>query len=135
VLQSIRQRRDDGAGRLPRVSRDEVIAARRIIEKHIHVAPAVLETLVDIAAATRSSEKVTLGVSTRSLVLAVPALQARALTMHRSYVAPDDIEALAAPLFSHRVDLAPGIEDAAAVVQACAAGPIEALLRKTLRQP
>ena len=134
VLHSIRERRDSGAGKLPRVTRDEVVAARKAIEQNIHVAPEVLETLVDIAAATRADERIMLGVSTRSLVLAVPALQARALSLHRGFVSPEDIEALAVPLFAHRMEMAPGIDDTAAVIRDCIRGPLEALTRRTFKR-
>jgi len=134
VLHSIRERRDSGAGKLPRVTRDEVVAARKAIEQNIHVAPEVLETLVDIAAATRADERIMLGVSTRSLVLAVPALQARALSLHRGFVSPEDIESLAVPLFAHRMEMAPGIDDTAAVIRECIRGPLEALTRRTFKR-
>src|SRR5690606_10874631 len=85
VLASIKSRRD-GAGReLPRVTRTEVIDARRVVEEQVFVHEAVREALVDIANATRNHEQVLQGVSTRALVLMIPALQARAVTQQRNY--------------------------------------------------
>ena len=132
VLQSIKSRRD-GAGReLPRVTRTEIIDARRVIEDQVYIAPEVHEALVDIANATRAHEQVLQGVSTRALVLMIPALQARAVTQQRNYVSADDIEALSTLVFGHRLELAPGAESAAAVIRECCADGLERLARVTL---
>ena len=73
-----------------------------------------------------------LAISTRSLVLAIPALQARAMTQGRDYVSPKDIKALAPLLFSHRLEMVPGYKDPDAVVQDCATPIIEAATRRSL---
>ena len=69
--------------------------ARRAVRAGVFIAEAMREALVDLARALRSDERVLQGVSTRSLVLMLPALQARALMRGRDYVAPEDVEALA----------------------------------------
>ncbi len=132
VLASIKSRRDGAGKELPRVTRTEIIDARRVVEDQIYVAPAVREALVDIANATRAHEQVLQGVSTRALVLMIPALQGRALTQQRNYVNADDIEALSYLVFGHRLELAPGAESVDAVVKQCSAGPLERLARMTL---
>ncbi len=133
VLTSIQSRRQDGGRSLPQVSRDEVVRARSIVQRAVHVAPAVLEALVDLAAHTRDDERVNLGVSTRSLVQAVPALQVNALLAGRDYVTADDITALAGLIFAHRIDPAAGITDTERVVMDCAGKAIESLQRRSLR--
>jgi MoxR-like ATPase len=134
VLASIRSRRD-GAGReLPRVTRTEVIDARRVVEEQVFVHEAVREALVDIANATRSHEQVLQGVSTRALVLMIPALQARAVTQQRNYVSADDIESLSYLVFGHRLELAPGGESTTAVIRECSADALERLARITLHR-
>ena len=60
--------------------------------------------------APSADRRVARGVSTRSLVLAIPALQARALVSRRDFVAPEDIESLAIPLFHHRISTVPGAD-------------------------
>ncbi len=40
----------------------------------------------------------------------VPALQARALTRVRDYVSAEDVGALSELVFSHRLELAPGVD-------------------------
>jgi len=102
---------------LPKVGRDEIVRAREILEAAIFVSPAVNECLVDLARALRDHPKVVQGVSTRSLVLMVPALKAAALLRGRQFVASEDIEWLAPRVFPHRMELAPGAGDGSAVVR------------------
>jgi MoxR-like ATPase len=120
--------RDD----LPRVTRTEILDARHVVETQIFVHPAIHQALVDIAQMTRNHQRILQGVSTRSLVLALPALQARALTRGRNYVAAEDIDALANAIYSHRLELAPGAGDAAALVKECCAGPLDKLASATM---
>jgi MoxR-like ATPase len=135
VLASYRERRDGrAAAGLPRVTRAEIIAARRVIEDACAVAPAVRECLVDVARTLRADARVLQGASTRSLVLAVPALQARAMMHGRDYVTGEDVAVLAPRIFGHRLELAPGVDDATTVVLECAAAPIERLARFTLQR-
>ncbi len=120
LLQS-NQDRDD----LPRVTRTEIIQARRVIRDQMYVHPAFHQCLVDIAQVTRNHDRILQGVSTRSLVLALPALQARALTKQRNYVTADDIDALAGKIFAHRLEPAPGAGDTEALVRDCCSGALE----------
>ena len=92
----------------------------------------VLSCLVDIARAIRADPRVAQGISTRSLVMAVPALKARALARGRSFVSSEDVEALAPPIFGHRISLAAGGVDPLAVVETSLREPLEALSRSTL---
>lgn len=119
---------------LPRVSRDEILAARAVIQQKVHIAKPVLEALVGIAEQTRRDDRALQGVSTRSLVLMMPALQARAVARGRNYVNADDVEALAPNIFSHRLMLAPGSDPVDVVVRDCCRKPLETLARSTLRR-
>jgi MoxR-like ATPase len=114
------------------VSPGTLVAARRLLQDQVQVAPAVHECLCDIAQNLRKDPRVALAVSTRSLVLAVPALQARALLQGRDYVSPADVKALAIPMFSHRLELVPGQKDPDAVVTECVAPVVEAVTKKSL---
>lgn len=133
VLSSIKARREGAGKDLPRVTRTELVDSRRIVEDQVHVAPEIREALVDIANATRSHEQVLQGVSTRALVLMIPALQARALTQQRNYVSADDVDALSTLVFGHRLELAPGAESTEAVIRECTEGPLEQLARLSLK--
>ncbi len=134
VLRSYKDRRRDPPTEFPEISRDEVLAARYAIDQDIYLAQEVQDCLVDIATTLRNSPKVSQGVSTRSLVLALPALQAAALMNGRDHVIGEDIEWLAPHIFRHRIELAPGIDDAASVIRECSREPLERLQRSTLRR-
>jgi MoxR-like ATPase len=116
---------------LPRVTRTEILDARAVLS-NVHVAPEVQECLVDIAGETRKNAQILQGASTRSLVLMIPALQARALSRMRSFVSADDVEALAPFIFAHRLELAPGVDDVDALIRACMVRPLERLARATM---
>lgn len=118
---------------LPTVSRDEVLAARAIAREEVTVSPRVHECLVDLAAVLRSDKRVTQGVSTRSLVQAIPALQVRAMMQGRDFVSPADLEHLSIPIFRHRLALMPGADAPERVVRDALRGPLETLSRSTLR--
>jgi MoxR-like ATPase len=134
VLQTYRERRDTVRADLPRVTRAEVLGARRAIEDHVAVGPELMECLVDLSATLRADARVVHGNSTRSLVLMIPALQALAALRGRDYVRSEDIEALAPRVLGHRVELAPGVADFDTVLRECLAGPLETLQRSTLRR-
>jgi MoxR-like ATPase len=119
---------------LPRVTRTEILDARAVVEGQVFVAPAIRECLVDVAGETRQHEEVIQGASTRSLVLMIPALQARALSEGRDHVLPTDVVALAPYIFGHRLETAPGASAVDAVITACLTRPMERLARGTLRR-
>jgi MoxR-like ATPase len=117
----------------PKVLRAEVLESRKLIEESVHVSPAVYECLVDIARGIRSSPKVIQGISTRSLVLIVPALKASAVMRGRDFVSGEDVQWLAPFVFAHRLGPGPGVEDSEEIVTECLKAPLEALSRATLK--
>ncbi|PID39732.1 MAG: hypothetical protein CSA65_07165 [Proteobacteria bacterium] len=119
---------------LPKVSRGEVIAARQAVRSLVGVSQQVKEALVDAARALRDDKRVVQGVSTRSLVQAIPAMQTRALLRGRDFVAPEDLEYLLPPILWHRIELIPGADDAGEVILSAAEGPLERLAKTTLRR-
>lgn len=133
VLRSYRERRQPGRDLPAPVNRDAVIEARKILDEHIYIDPRLSDSLVEVANALRKSPQVAQGVSTRSLVLLLPALQALAFCKGRDFVIPDDVLVLAPHVFAHRLELAPGVEDAADVVRRTLKGPMEALARQALK--
>jgi MoxR-like ATPase len=61
--------------------------------------------IVQIANATRSHPDLRLGVSTRGTLTMLRVARAYAATDDRNYVTPDDVKAVAAPVFTHRMAL------------------------------
>jgi MoxR-like ATPase len=121
------------AAALPGVTRAELLAARHALRHEVALVPAVREALVDLARALRADPRVVQGVSTRSLVLMLPALQARALLRERDFVGPEDVEALAPHVFAHRIEFTPGTEDPRTVLREHVGACVEKLARLSLR--
>jgi MoxR-like ATPase len=71
----------------------------------VHVAPALQGYLVDLAEATRRHPLVALGMSPRATLNLQRVARARAASLGRHFVTPDDIKALAAPVLAHRMVL------------------------------
>jgi len=69
----------------------------------VSVDDAIVDYLMRIVTATRSSEMLDLGVSPRGTLALFRAAQALALTEDRIYCIPDDIKRLVIPVFAHRL--------------------------------
>ena len=71
----------------------------------VQVARGIHDYIVQIANATRSNPDLRLGVSMRGTIAMLRIARAYAATDNRDYVTPDDIKAVAAPVFGHRMAL------------------------------
>jgi MoxR-like ATPase len=80
----------------------DVLELRRAVST-VKVDDALVDYLLQIAAATRASEMLDLGVSPRAAIALFRAAQALALIEGRNYCVPDDIKRLALPVFAHRL--------------------------------
>ncbi len=132
VLETYRDRRDTERADLPKVGRDELLRAREAIDAGVLIHPKIKACLVDLARAVREDERVLQGNSTRSLVLALPALQVRALLYGREFVTGEDVEALMPRILGHRVELVPGLNAPDEVIADLLRGPVETLAAATL---
>jgi MoxR-like ATPase len=81
---------------------DDVIRLQEATDR-VRADDSVLDYLMALVAATRSSSLLTLGVSPRGSLALLRAARARALADGRDYVVPDDIKSLAVPALAHRV--------------------------------
>jgi MoxR-like ATPase len=117
---------------LAKVTRDELLGARAAVREGVFIAPVIREALVDMARALRADERVLQGASTRSLVLMLPALQARALFRGRDFVLPEDVTALAPHVFGHRLECAPGVVDKSELITSAVAPVMERLSKASL---
>ncbi len=132
VLQRYPETALDASRSLPSVSRDEIVSARQTIRSEVRIAPELREALVDLARRIRADGRVAQGASTRSLLLLLPAMAARAVLRGRSFATPDDVEALAPYVFAHRIETAPGVDDATPVVKEAVAQCMEHLARASI---
>ena len=80
----------------------DLVEAQAAVRK-IHLSEAVKDYIVRIAAATRSSEKLRIGVSPRGSLALAHVAQAHAALDGRDYVLPDDVKQVAVPVLAHRV--------------------------------
>ena len=71
----------------------------------VQVSQPIQQYIVDLVEATRRHEDIELGISTRGMLALLRCCQAYAAIHGRDYVLPDDVKALAAPVFAHRLIL------------------------------
>jgi MoxR-like ATPase len=76
----------------------------------LHVDPAILSYIVELARATRQAPSAALGVSPRGATALLATSRAWAWLAGRSFVTPDDVQALARPTYRHRIQLRPEAE-------------------------
>ena len=88
----------------PVLSTQDVLDLQRRIDQ-IHMDESLSEYLLAIIQATRQSELLSLGVSTRGSLALNKAAKALALVRGRDYCLPDDVKELAPIVLSHRVML------------------------------
>jgi len=91
------------AGRLGSVlTTAEVVDLQNQVDG-VRVEDALLGYIIALAAETRKTKRIKLGVSPRGALLLRRAAQAYALTLGRAYVIPDDIKKVAIPVLAHRI--------------------------------
>jgi MoxR-like ATPase len=87
----------------------EIVAAQDEVRR-VHAAPAVLQYVHDLIAATRAHRGLSLGASPRAGVSLLNAAQAAAAIEARDFATPDDVKDVAAIVLSHRLIVAPQAE-------------------------
>jgi len=88
----------------------ETISAMRARIADVRLEDEVLDYIVDIVRATREHPSIRIGASPRCGSMMARSCRAVAALDGRDYVVPDDIKAIAVPVFSHRLGLAPSAE-------------------------
>lgn len=104
---------DQGNSNVDKIS--PVLSSKEVLELQSHsekvrVDHSLMEYVLEIVNATRNSELLALGVSTRGAIHLYRAAQAKALAEGREYCIPDDIKELACPVLAHRVITSSRIE-------------------------
>ncbi|MDR6555188.1 MoxR family ATPase [Paenibacillus qinlingensis] len=89
---------------LPVVSRAELLEAQLLFTQ-VRVSDELLHYIVQLAEATRTHADAALGVSPRGVRALMKAAQVYAALRGRDYVLPDDVKALLAPVWAHRIML------------------------------
>jgi MoxR-like ATPase len=78
--------------------------------REIEVANEIVEYVLDLAAETRRTPSLVLGVSPRAAAMLLVAVKAWAYLRGREFVTPDDVKATVKPAWRHRVVLRPEVE-------------------------
>jgi MoxR-like ATPase len=84
----------------------EVLAAQDAARR-VHASKALRDYIVTLLRRTRDDDRVELGASPRAGLMLLRAAKARALLDGRDHALPDDVQALAQPILSHRLMLVP----------------------------
>ena len=90
----------------PVVKASELVACQKAVRR-VHVDPKVREYLTQIVHDTRDHEDLELGGSPRASIALFRTAQAIAAMRGRSYVLPDDVKRVSAPVLTHRMILKP----------------------------
>jgi len=96
----------------------QAVAAR------IHVEDDLLEYAVALAEYTRNDPKVVLGASPRAILGLLRAAKSHAVLAGRGYLTPDDVRAVTAGVLTHRLVVAPDLEEDASVRASVVAGAL-----------
>ena len=94
------------------ITREQILQMREAA-KEVFVHPVLQTYIVELAAATRKEPELAFGVSPRGSLALMQAAKAYAALLGRSYCIPDDVRALAVPVFSHRLGFQGGRRDTA----------------------
>jgi MoxR-like ATPase len=78
--------------------------------RSVHCAPAVADYVIDVCAATRDHPEVLLGASARASLSLLHAAKAHAALAGRTFVTPDDVQAVAVASLAHRLMLTGGTD-------------------------
>ena len=103
----------------PLMDKDNLIALQKSV-RNVAVDRKVASYIVMLVNATRTDTRVRIGCSPRGSKMLLRAAQARAVLQGREFVLPDDVQALAVDVMSHRISLrSSGVssDDAAHVVR------------------
>ena len=90
------------------VATKEELGQMRKEAGEVFVCDALKKYMVEIVCATRSREKVIVGVSTRSALALMCAARAYAALDGRDYCIPDDVKRIAVPVLAHRLVISYG---------------------------
>ncbi len=107
----------------PIIEPETLLELMQMVEK-IELHEPVADYCYRIVQATREHEAFALGASPRAALAWIKAARARALIQDRSYVLPDDLQALAIPVLAHRLFLKGSGDAGELLTQICAQTPV-----------
>jgi len=106
ILERRLERGEDEVALGPVVDRGALLAMQGAVED-VHVADSIGRYIVDLVAATRSSQRLQVGASPRGALALLKLARCRAALHGRDFATPDDVKAVAVPALAHRLTLKP----------------------------
>ncbi len=89
----------------PMMTKEEVVRIQEEIREKVFISDKVLEYILDIVGATRTSKYLSAGISTRGVLALTTAAKTTAYFHGRDFVIPEDIKEIAGHTLPHRVIL------------------------------
>ena len=86
----------------PVVTAEEILTMQQLV-RQVRVDDSVADYLLELVRATRESDDLRVGVSTRGALTLYRAAQGLAYISGRDFVVPDDIKSLVSPILAHRI--------------------------------
>lgn len=86
-----------------RVIGAETFSKVQAIPEQVHVDTKIRDYILAVGRATRTDDRVEVGVSPRGIQRLMEATRARAVIQGREFVVPDDVKSLASAVFAHRI--------------------------------
>jgi MoxR-like ATPase len=106
VLEQRLERAADDIRLAPATDRNGLLELQEALEQ-VHVSQVLGYYIVDLVAATRTSQRAQVGSSPRGALALLKLSRAKALLDGRDFVTPEDVKAVAVPALSHRLMLRP----------------------------
>ncbi len=106
ILKRRRERRQEEV-EVPSVLAAGEFRSMQAAAEEVEVDPSIETYVVDLVRATRADSRVEVGASPRGSLALLRVGRARALTLGRDYVVPDDIKELAESALAHRITILP----------------------------
>ena len=100
----------DRSKSLTAVISQQAVSEMSDLVKEKYIDPTIVDYIQDLAEATRQDKDTAIGVSTRGAIAMVRAVRVWAAAHGRNFVMPDDVKDLAAPVWTHRIIMAPTAE-------------------------
>ena len=100
----------DRSKSLTAVISQQAVSEMSDLVKENYIDPTIVDYVQDLAEATRQDKDTAIGVSTRGAIAMVRAVRVWAAAHGRNFVMPDDVKELAAPVWTHRIIMAPTAE-------------------------
>lgn len=113
----------------------DAVADMADLVAQVHIDPAVLRYTAQLAEETRSDPSSRVGVSVRGTMAILRAAKVWAASGGRTFVLPDDVKALALPVWHHRIVLDPEAEFRGATGQTIVARVLADVAAPQARQP